>query len=170
MDSRKTGLWIVKILLLGLSFWSGYLFNEIADKHEYSFHEYPSVPELPNNAPAIFRDYDFYDLNMAGPERNEFLYDFYKAWKEKEKLGFYEVGFGMDDLIHTYWLTQNGEVFRYVISDHGSFLIEKTYHFDKYEKVSFYKWKEFPHADSKMVDIDPNTIQGEPFYIYGIKK
>jgi hypothetical protein len=170
MDSRKTGLWIIMLFLLGVFFWAGYLFNGITDKHEYSFHEFPSVPKLPKNAPAIFRDYDFYDLNMAGPERNKYIHDFYKAWQEKETLGFYEVGSGMDDLVHTYWLTKNGEVFRYEISDHGSLFIQKTYHFNKYETVSFYKWKESPDADSQMIDIDPNTIQNEPFYIYGIKK
>ena len=73
MKSIKMGLWFLSLLVCFILFYSGYLFHEIIEKHEYDYHQMPTVPKLPQIAPALFQDVDYEDLNMAGSRRNEYL-------------------------------------------------------------------------------------------------
>lgn len=164
MNLRKIVLWITKLAICILFFMAGYLCNDNAGKYEYGFYNFPIVPKLPKNAPAIFQEYEFYDLNMAGSYRNKCLYDFHKAWTNKETYGFYDIGVGLDDLIHSYWLTDNGKVFYLEISDHGSNLIEKRCYIDELQSVSFYHIKD-TNDNSMRVPIDPNTLKNLSIYI-----
>ena len=156
---KSISKWMVFSLLCVLLFFAGYVTNEIFDRHEYGFHTLPNVPRLPAKAPEIFKGYQkdagFGDLNMSDFRRIDWLNDFYDAWKRKETLGLYEIGWGLDDLIHMYWLTTDGKVYCFCISDHGTFRIPKTYLLDESEDVSI---RCFWEGNDDHECYDPNAI------------
>ena len=156
---KSVGLWLVKLLIFILLFIAGYMVHKVTDKNEYNFYS-PTVPKLPKKAPGMFREYQerggFYDLNAADFRRGERLYDFYNAWENKEPDGLYEIGWGIDDLVHMYWLTKEGKVYRFCISDHGTFRIAKTYWVDEYDDVFIHCFGEINEGHERH---DPNTIK-----------
>ena len=159
--------WLLLFLLCFVMFYSGYLFNELTDKNEYDYDNMPSIPRLPSAAPAVFKGNDFEDLNMSGSRRNEYLCDFHTAWKEKKVYGLYETGYGLDDLVHTWWLTKDGEIHRFCISDHGTPMIKKAYYYDKSDSLSIYCWMDKEDGTQQITDVEPDTIKDKAYYISG---
>ena len=150
--------WLFKLLICAILFCAGYMTHKVTDRNEYDWHS-PTVPKLPNNAPKMFLEYEknsyFDDILGASFRRGEGLYDFYDAWKNKETYGVYDNGWGLDDLVHMYWLTKDGKIYRFCISDHGSFSGKKAYYVDESDSVSIYCAGE--HFDGHE-NHDPNTI------------
>lgn len=160
--------WAILSFVGILLFSAGYFGHDILGEYEYGFHDLPTVPKLPKQAPEMFlkyqEDHSFTDLNMAGWKYNEYLRDFYNAWKEKETFGAYEIGWGLDDLVHMYWLTKDGKVYRFCISDHGTFTIAKTYWVDESETVSIVYFNDCGDKPLQKVPMDPDSLnQSSPF-------
>ena len=156
---KLTVAWAIKILVCILLFFAGYTTHKITDKNEYSIH-CPTIPKLPKNAPDMFKQYQehegFDNLNEAGCFRGERLYGFYYAWKNKDTYGVYENGWGIDDLVHDYWLTKGGKVYRFCISEHVGLRDAKSYHMDELDSVSVRCLREGNEGHQSH---DPNTIK-----------
>lgn len=100
---QKLLLFLLKFAFCLLLIFSGYVLNEILWDRE---HRFPKMPSLP----AAFQGYEFENVDAPWNLRNEEIEKFYLAWKNKETYGIYEAGMGIDSLVRSYWLTENGTV------------------------------------------------------------
>ena len=140
-----------KVLLIGVKLvfcvflvFSGHVLNEILWDRE---HRFPKMPNLP----TTFQDYEFENVDAPWNLRNDQIEKFYRAWKDNETYGIYEAGVGIDSLVRTYWLTENGKV-KLIRVIEAPFWRKKTYPVWEIEKISIGYLNE-----DEFVEVDPTT-------------
>ena len=125
-----------------LLIFSGYVLNELLWDRE---HRFPKMPSLP----TAFQGYEFENVDAPWNLRNEEIEKFYMAWKNKETYGIYEASVGIDSLVRSYWLTENGEV-KLIRVIEAPFWAKKAYPVWEVEKISIGYWN-----NDEIVEIDP---------------
>jgi hypothetical protein len=142
---RKALLFCGKIAFCVVLIFSGYALNDYLWDRE---HRFPNMPKLP----SAFKDYHFENIDAPWNLRNEEIKKFYHAWQEKETYGIYEASVGLDSLIRSFWLTENGKV-KLIRVIEAPFWRKKIYPVWEINNISLGYW----NKNEEFIKIDPDA-------------
>jgi hypothetical protein len=121
--------------------------------------KHPKTPILPKS----FAKYNVYNIERDDDNwgRNEHIQRFYRAWKNKESYAIYELNRGLDCLMPTFWITDNGIVTR-IIVDYPS-IFKKKYLINRIDDFSIYYWvnDELKNASLENIKYQDLILKGQ---------
>jgi hypothetical protein len=92
--------------------------------HDLSWdHRKDVVPRPPKRAevPAVFYEAEYHNLLAPVEIRNGLIEKFLWAWNNSERYAVYDNGYGLDEIISMYWVTDCGTIMCLLANNDGLF-------------------------------------------------